>query len=98
MHEFTDDSGARALERIDRAKATVTRWVISVALVEGALLIAFALLADFSNRTHLLLLLSSLLIYGTIGLSIAAVAAYIRVCTLRIISAIELLQRPQADG
>ena len=71
MTMLADDTELFALRRIDQARATVTRWVIGVAAAEGVLLIAFALLADFSDRTHVLLLLSSFLIYGTIGMSIA---------------------------
>ena len=97
MKNFADDTEMFALQRIDRARAIVWRWVVGIAAVEGVLLIAFALLADFTNRTHLLLFLSSILIYGTIGLSIAALASYVRLCSLRVVSAIESLHSEQDE-
>jgi len=93
-----DQTELAALHRIDRARGTVLLWIVVVALLEAALLITFALLADFTNRTHVLLLIASVLIYGTVGLSVVALGAYVKLCSLRVLSGIQALRDERAGG
>lgn len=85
-----DELRHNALERIDRSERAFRGWVIAAGVVEAAGLIAFILLADFSDRTHLLLLVAALLIYGTLAMGIIALGAFIRVGLLRVVKAIEV--------
>ena len=85
-----DNAASEALHRIDRSRRTVTAWIAGAGTLEGILLVAFILLADFGNRTHLLLLIAALLVYGTLALGLLALGAYVRTCSLRVIDAIDL--------
>ncbi len=51
--------------------------------------------ADFSDRTHRLILMQTLLVYGTLAIGIIAIGVLVRQSTLRVISALEA--RDQAD-
>src|SRR5262245_13868644 len=85
-----DDIRAEALRRADRAQRDVRLLFILAAVAEAAGLTAFLLLMNFRDPLHRLLLLHALLIYGTLGLGLAALAAYTRQNTLRVLQAIEL--------
>lgn len=90
-HTDNNDTLARAtLSRIDRAHRHYMGTFIAVALLEGAGLLAFVLLADFSNRTHLLILVAAVLTYGTLGIGLVTLGAYTRWWALRIVRAVEL--------
>jgi hypothetical protein len=80
-----------ALARINRGRNLVIWLFLAACAAEGAGLTGFVLLADFSNRLHLLLGVASLLIYWTASLLIFALGAYVRWWGLRLTKAIELL-------
>lgn len=87
-HANLDAIRANALGRVERGRRHVTLAIALAAIVEGAGLIAFVLLANFSDRTHLLLLIASLLIYGTLAFGIIALGAYVNYCTWRVLKAV----------
>ena len=87
-----------ALDQADRAKRGAVLWLVVAAVWEGACLIAFLLLLDFSDRLHQVLLVMALLIYGTLALALVALAAYGRSWMLRALKAIELLDSPGSDA
>lgn len=78
------------LDRIDKAHRHYLGAFIGAALLEGAGLLAFALLADFTNRTHVLILVAAVLTYGTLGIGLVTLGVYTRWWALRIVRAIEL--------
>src|SRR5262245_20689164 len=89
-----------ALDRIERA-ARAYVWAFSLAaVVEGGFLLAFLFLADFSNRLHVLLLLTTVATYTLVGLGLVALGAHVNRCTDRVLQAIELSSKretgPQA--
>lgn len=80
-----------ALEKIDRTERA-QKWMTYVAAAfEAAGLVVFLLLMDFSNRTHVLLLLAAVLIYGVILLWLLSLRFYLKQSVLRILQAIETL-------
>jgi len=79
-----------ALDRIDHAERQYRMAFVAAAGVEALGLGAFVLLANFADRTHLLLLVASVLVYSTIGIGLIALGAHVNRCTLRILKAIEI--------
>jgi hypothetical protein len=83
--------GARrgALDQIDRAERGFKLTFMLAALVEALFLGGFLLLADFSNRLHVLLLLSSVAAYTIVVLGLVALGSHVTRCTLRVLKAVE---------
>jgi hypothetical protein len=84
-------NGIRAdvLARVDRAQRNYRLAFICAAVVELAFLTAFLLLADFHNRLHVLLLISTVTTYSIIILGLFALGAYVTRSVLRVLQAIE---------
>ena len=83
--------GARlsALERIDRTERGYKICFFAAAVAEALFLGGFLLLADFSNRLHLLLLIASVATYTIVGAGLFALGAHVSRCTWRVIKALE---------
>jgi len=86
-----DNLRRNALAQAESGERAYRWWIAAAAVVEGACLLAFILLADFGNRLHLLLLVTALLVYGTLALGILALGAFTQSWCRRILTAIELL-------
>ena len=84
-------NGIRAdvLARVDRASRNYRLAFFSALSVEAAFLIAFFLLADFHNRLHVLLLISTVTTYSIVVLGLFALGSYITRAVLRVLQAIE---------
>ena len=54
------------------------------------MLVAFLLAADFSNRTHLLLLIATVGGYTVVVVGLVALGAYVNRAVLRVLKAVEL--------
>ena len=81
---------ADALNRIDRAERHYKQAFLGAVAIEALLLPVYLLLADFSNRTHVLLLLATVATYSIIGIGLLALGAHSNRNTLRIINAVQL--------
>ena len=81
---------AAALARIEKRERGFKLAIAGAAAAEAVLLLAFLLLADLHDRTHLLLLVSAVLVYTTLGLGLAALGAHVSRVGERIVAAIEL--------
>ena len=84
---------AVALDQIDRSERQYRTAFLMAALLEALGLGAFVLLADFHDRTHVLLLVASVLVYSTLGLGLVTLGAHVNRCTLRILKALELASK-----
>ena len=82
---------AAALARIERRERGYKLAVAGAVAAEAVLLLAFLLLADLHDRTHLLLLVSAILVYTTLALGMAALGAHVSRAAERIVAAIELI-------
>ncbi|HEX8161766.1 MAG TPA: hypothetical protein VF538_07840 [Pyrinomonadaceae bacterium] len=82
--------GARrgALAQIDRTERNFKLIFMLAAVVEALFLGGFLLLADFSNRLHLLLLLASVATYTIVALGLFALGSHVTRCTLRVLKAV----------
>ena len=79
-----------ALARIDRSERNLKIAFIGAALVESAFVLSFLLLADFSNRLHVLLLISTVSCYTIVVLGLVALGAHINRSVARVLKAVEL--------
>jgi hypothetical protein len=82
---------AAALARIETRERNFKLAILGAAAVEAVLLLAFLLLADLHDRTHLLLLVSAMLVYSTLGIALFALGAHVSRVGERILAAIELV-------
>jgi hypothetical protein len=78
-----------ALNESDRAASRQKGLFFAVATVELLFIVAFLLLADFSNRLHVLLFLSTMTVYTTLGLGLIILAIRLDGGVRRLVSAID---------
>jgi hypothetical protein len=88
-----DEVRSEVLARINRSERNFKLAFFAAVAVEGLFLVAFSLAADFSNRMHVLLLIATVGSYSIVLLGLIALGAYMNRGVLRIIKAIELLNR-----
>jgi hypothetical protein len=85
-----DSVRAAALARIDRSERNFKLAFYGAGLVEVAFVLSFLLLADLSNRLHLLLLISTVSCYSIVVLGLFALGAHINRGIARLLKALEL--------
>jgi len=86
-----DSVRAAALARIDRSERNFKLAFIGAAIVESLFMVTFLLLADFSNRVHVLLLISTVSCYTIVVLGLVALGAHVNRGIARVRKAVELL-------
>jgi hypothetical protein len=79
-----------ALARIDRTERNFKLAFYGALFVESAFIVSFLLLADLSNRLHLLLLIATVSCYSIVVLGLFALGAYINRGLARVLKAVEL--------
>jgi hypothetical protein len=88
-----DEVRAAALIRINRSERNFKLSFFAAALVEVLFVVSFLLLADLTNRVHLLLLISTVSCYSIVVLGLFALGAHINRSALRVLTAIETLRK-----
>jgi hypothetical protein len=91
-----DEIRTSTLARIERAQRNYIRGFIAGTILEAAYLAAFVLLADFSNRTHVLVLLGTVGTYSLVGVGLLILGAHVTRSTLQVLKALELSTRSGA--
>lgn len=87
-----DEVRAAALARVDRSERNFKLAFIGAGAVETAFILSFILLADLSDRLHLLLLISTVSCYSIVVLGLFALGAHINRGVARVLKAVELLK------
>jgi len=87
-----DDVRGRALDHIERSERNFKLVFVLAAIWEFLFLLAFILMADLSNRLHVLLLLATVGGYSMIVIGLVALGAHVNRAVLRVLKAIELLK------
>jgi len=82
-----------ALDRIDRSERNFKIGLFAAGAVEVAFIVSFLLLADLSNRLHVLLLVSTVSCYSIVVLGLFALGAYINRGFARLLKALEIRDR-----
>lgn len=92
MQEKINLDGVRseALARVRRSERDFKLAFFLAAALEALVLLAFVLAADFKDRTHLLLLISTVGSYSVVVLGLVALGAYVNRAVLRLLKAVEL--------
>ena len=85
-----DNVRAAALARIDRSERNFKLAFLAAAVIESAFIVSFVLLADFSNRLHLLLLISTVSSYSIVVLGLVALGAHINRGIARVLKGLEI--------
>ena len=85
-----DEVRAAALARIDRSERWFKLAFWGAFAVETSFIVSFFLLADLSNRMHVLLLISTVSCYSIVVLGLVALGAYVNRGIARLLKAIEL--------
>ena len=79
-----------ALDRIDRAERGYKLAFLAAVGLESAVLLLYLVLADFRDRTHMLLLVAMVGTYSITGIGLVALGAHVNRNTLRILRAIQI--------
>lgn len=87
-----------ALEEADRRERTSRRVLYVAALLEAGLLGTALLVMDFGDRTHVLMLVLAVLVYGTLALGMVAIASRASAENTRLLHAIQLLDERRGGG
>ena len=87
-----DEVRAAALARVDRSERNFKLAFLGTGFVEVLFILSFILLADLSNRLHLLLLISTVSCYSIVVLGLFALGAHINRGVARVLKAVELLK------
>jgi hypothetical protein len=100
MSKVKDIDGVRktALDRIERSERHYKVTFFVAAVIEAFFLAGFLLLADFSNRMHVLLLIATIAIYSILALGLVALGIHVNRSTLRVLSAVELMWKTGEPG
>lgn len=77
------------LGQIDRVRRFASGTLVVVAIVEAALFIKLLTMVDFADHLHVMLLVITGLVYGTLGLGLVALGAYVRFWILQAVKALE---------
>lgn len=91
MSSKLDEIRTNTLAKIEQNERHYKYAFIGAALFELLFLAAFVMLADFSNRVHILLLITTLTTYTMVAFGLLALGLHINRNTLRVLQAIELL-------
>src|ERR1044072_4062384 len=81
---------AAALRRIERSERNFKLAFRAAVIIEIAFIRSFLLLADLSNRMHLLLLISTVSCYSIVVLGLVALGEWINRAIARVLKAVEL--------
>lgn len=92
MAKNTDLDGVRsaALARIDRSERNYKMAFFCAVFVESLFIVGFLLLADLTDRLHLLLLMATVSSYTIVVLGLVALGAYVNRGLGRVLKAMEL--------
>ncbi len=82
-----------ALARIERGERNFKLAFFAAVVFEALFLVVFLLAADFSNRTHLLLLIATVGGYTVVVLGLFTLGAHVSRGVARVLRAVEMLDR-----
>jgi hypothetical protein len=84
-----DEMRSEVLRRMDRAERMYKVAFFGAVALEGVFLVLFLFAADFSNRTHVLILLGTVMTYSVLALGLVALGSHLNRAILRVLQAID---------
>ncbi len=91
MSDKINEIRVNTLNLIERNERNYKFTFIGAAVVEMLFLAAFLLLADFSNRVHVLLLITTITVYTILAFGLFALGLHVNRNTLRVLNALEAI-------
>ncbi len=91
MSENINKIRSNTLNQIERNERNYKYVFVGAALIEVLFLAAFLLLADFSNRVHVLLLITTITVYTVLAFGLIALGLHVNRNTLRVLNALETI-------
>ena len=86
-----DEQRRAALDNATKSEKQVRYFMYGIFVWEVVLLSIIILFIDFSNDLHVIIFLSTAIVYGTIGIGLMALGSFIRHNTLKVLAALELM-------
>lgn len=80
-----------ALDQVDRNRRTAWYCMIGAGVFEAVTLVAALVVADFSNKTHLLIFLCACMVYCPLIFGLLSIKAALRESTGRLLQGLEQL-------
>jgi hypothetical protein len=80
----------QAIAKVSGANKAFLVCVLMTGLCEIGFAVAIFMELDWNDQTHRLIMLTTGLVYGTLGLAVTALGAYNRLWALRIVQAVQL--------
>lgn len=87
--ERLDQVRGKVLDQMEEGRRSMKHAYIAAAVLEVALLVACALLVDWSDRTQVLLLVIFILSYAMLAMALAMLGAHMTVCTGRVLAVLK---------
>ena len=81
------------MKKIERNERNYRLSFVAVAMLEALFLIGYLLMADLSDRLHVLLLFSTVMIYSILAMGLIALGTHGTRNTLKILKALEMMER-----
>jgi len=91
MSEKINEIRGNTLNQIERNERNYKYAFVGAALIEVMFFAAFLLLADFSNRVHVLLLITTITVYTILAFGLIALGLHVNRNTLRVLNALEAI-------
>lgn len=91
MSEKTNEIRQNTLGQIERTERNYKLTFVGAAFIEALFIGSFLLLADFSNRGHVLLFIASFAVYTILIFGLFALGLHVNRNTLRVLKAIEVM-------
>jgi len=91
MSDKINEIRHNTLSLIERNERNYNYAFVGAALIEVLFFAAFLLLADFSNRVHVLLLITTVTVYTVLAFGLIALGLHVNQNTLRVLNALEAI-------
>ena len=92
MTNKIDEIRTNTLNLIERNERNYKFAFVGAAAIEALFFAAFLLLADFSNRVHVLMLIMTVAIYTILAFGLIALGLHVNRNTLRVLNALETVK------
>lgn len=89
--ENTDKIRINTLRQMEKTEGHYKLGFIAAAVLELAFIVSLLLLADLSNRSHLIMLIAAFAVYTILAAGLVILGIHINRSTLRVIRAIETI-------
>ncbi len=90
INEELDNARREVFQQIEKREKNFKLLVSFIALLEGVLLLALIWNMNWTDKTHIIIFVSTLLIYLVLGLGLFALGIYQNINTLKVLKAITL--------